>query len=324
MNTPPVDGIRVAAEDLRRLVVDIFDAVPIPAEHARLIAEQLVKTDLRGVVSHGVTSVERYVRAFQEGRTNPRPQIRVLREGPVTAALSGDGGLGIVVATRAMHMAMERARDLGAGMVTTTYHDHIGSAGKYVRMALQQDLIGTSFSGRSAPPAAGREGTIQSSVQGDPPMAFGMPGGSEQPPLVLDMGTSMAHGRRFEDMPDVFFKSIGLSNVANIMSGTLGGQMLPEFDRRTVQYRSADQSGFFMALDVERFVPLPAFTGDVDHLTSEMSRAQPFPGCERAELPGGPEWRRERDYAREGIPVSQKSVDSLAGLAGEFGLTVPW
>lgn len=58
-------------------------------------------------------------------------------------------------------------------------------------------------------------------------MAFGMPSGPERPCFLLDMGTSMVHGREFEEMPDLFFKSIGLSNVANIMSGTLGGQMLP-------------------------------------------------------------------------------------------------
>ena len=54
-------------DDLRRLVCAIYEAVPLPSEHARLIADLLIDTELRGVVSHGVTQVERYVRSFQEG-----------------------------------------------------------------------------------------------------------------------------------------------------------------------------------------------------------------------------------------------------------------
>ena len=53
MNVPPTDGLRVAVNDLEQLVVAIFKAVPIPADHARLIASKLVECDLLGVVSHG-------------------------------------------------------------------------------------------------------------------------------------------------------------------------------------------------------------------------------------------------------------------------------
>jgi LDH2 family malate/lactate/ureidoglycolate dehydrogenase len=324
MNIAPTDGIRVPMENLRTLVADIFKKVPIPEEHAELIAELLVDTDLRGVVSHGVNSVERYVRSFQEGKANTHPDVQVLREGPVTAALSGDGGMGMMVANRAMGLAIAKAKELGVGIATTTYHDHIGSAGKYVRMALNQNLIGIGFSGRSASPTYGHDGTIQATVQGDPPMAFGMPSGPERPYFLLDMGSGMAHGREFEKMPDIFFKSIGLSNVANIMSGTLGGQMLPQFDRRNTQYRGADQSGYFMALDIERFVSLQDFTDNMDYLMDEVNKMQPFPGYAEANLPGGPEWKREQQYAKEGIPISAESVASLEKRAGEFGLAVPW
>ena len=85
MNVPPTDGIQVPSEDLGVLVFNIYRSVPIPEEDARLVADLLVDTELRGVVSHGVTQVERYVRSYQEGKMNPRPEVRVLNEGPVTA-----------------------------------------------------------------------------------------------------------------------------------------------------------------------------------------------------------------------------------------------
>jgi LDH2 family malate/lactate/ureidoglycolate dehydrogenase len=325
MNIPPKDGIRVPVESLRHLVRDIYAAVPIPMEHAHLIADLLIDTELRGVVSHGVMQVERYVRAFQEGRTNPDPRIRILREGPVTAALSGDGGLGMIVATEAMKMAIGMAREMGTGTVTTTYHDHVGSSGKYVRMALADNLIGISLSGRNAAPSYNLESTIQGSIQGSPPLAFGMPSGPDHPDFLLDMASHMPWDPAcFEKMPQVFFKAIGIAHVANILSGSLGGQMLPEFDRRNIEFKSADQSGFFMALDIERFTSRQAFEEDMAHLMEQTGKMKPFPGFDEATLPGGRAWKKERDYLENGIPISANAATSLVKSAGELGLPVPW
>ena len=324
MNAPPTDGKRVLPEPLRQLVSSIFKAVPVPAEHADLFARLIVDTDLRGVVSHGVMQVDRYVRGFQEGRVNLNPQVRVLNEGPVTAALSGDGGLGIAVANQAMGMAIAKAKELGVGIVTTVYHEHIGSAGKYVRMALQEKLVGVGLSGRNASPQYDHKQTPRGSVQGCPPMCVGAPAGPERPDFLLDMGTLLTDGVEFAQAPATFLKSIGLAHVSNILSGTLGGQMLPEFDRRYVKYTSSNQSGFFMALDIARFTPVQAFTDDMDYLMDEVAQMQPFPGYDDANLPGGMEWKNERQYAAEGIPIAKEALDSLETLAGEYRLSVPW
>lgn len=324
MNKPPVDGIRVEAEVLRALTASIFKSVPIPDEHADLIANLVVEADLRGVVSHGVKSVERYVQSYLEGTCNPQPTIQTLNEGPATAAFSGDGGMGFIVANQAMEFAITKARDVGVGTTTTTYHDHIGSAGAYARMALREGLIAFVFSGRSAQRSYDRDSTIRGTLQGNPPATFGMPSGPDQPDFLLDMGTQFFGSSTVEESPDVFFKTIGLCHTANIMSGTLGGQMLPEFDRDNIPYSGADQSGFFLAISIERFVPHQAFTADMDHLMSEVSQLQPFPGFSKSHLPGGPEWECECDYAQNGIPVSAETINSLETIARKFGLSIPW
>lgn len=324
MNVPPTDGITVDPEALRTLVAGIFGAVPVPEEHAELFARLLVDTDLRGVVSHGVLQVERYVRGFQEGTINPFPEIEVLREGPATAALSGGGGLGIAVATEAMSMAIAKARTCGAGVVTTTFHDHIGSAGKYVRMALREHLVGIAFSGRSSSPSYPAEASPQGTIQGSPPLAFGTPADADNPNFLLDFASGLRwHEEIFALYPELYFRGIGLSHVANILSGTLGGQMLPRFDRRNLEFTGANQSGFFTAIDIGHFVPVEAFEKDVGQLMGAVSRMTPFPGYDHADLPGGPEWRRERAYSA-GVPISRQAADALETLAGEFGLAVPW
>jgi len=323
MNVPPTDGIRVPVEDLRGLVACIFKKVPIPEAHAQLIANLLIDTELRGVVSHGVRQVERYVRSYQTDRTNSHPNVRVLKEGPVTAALTGDGGLGMIVATKATQMAIAKAREMGVGVSTSTYHAHVGSSGKYVRMALREDMIGFSFSGRNAAPKYDYDNTIQGSIQGSPPLAFGMPSGPDQPYFLLDMASHMPWDEEcFKKMPQVFIKAIGISHMANIMSGTLGGQMLPEFNRQNIKYTDANQSGFFMAIDIERFVPLKPFKADMDHLMAEVSQMKPFPGFTEATLPGGRAWKKEREYLQDGIPISAAAMKSLEKLTDEFGLPV--
>lgn len=325
MNVPPDNATRVPVEDLRTFLLEIFAQVPISTEHAELVADLLIDTDLRGVVSHGVLQVERYVRGWQTGTCNRTPTVEILKQGPATAALSGDGGLGYIVATQAMQMAIERAEEIGVGIVTTTYHDHIGSAGKYVRMALRRNLIGVGLSGRSASPVYDRQSTIAGSIQGSPPFCVGMPSGPDQPPFILDMSTHMPwDDDTFAKMPQVYLKAIGISHIANILSGTLGGQMLDRFNRDTIQFSGANQSGFFMALAVDRFVDPAAFLADMDHLMTQVGQMQPLPGFERAELPGGPEWRQEKAFRVEGIPLHPEAQKQLEVLAKEFGLQVPW
>ena len=322
MNKPPTDGIRVQAAALHKLIHDIFAAVPVSEAHANLIAELMVDTDLRGVVSHGVMQVKRYFSDFRSGATNTHPAVGVLREAAGTAALNGDGGLGYIAGHQAMSMAIAKARDTGIGAATTTYHEHIGSAGKYARMAMRENMIGFCFSGRSSrrfDPAA----MVNSSAD-SAPMAFGIPAGPDHPGLLVDSCSNITFDAElFAKYPEIYFRCIGYSHLTNIMSGTLSGQML-EVDPETVRYPTANQSGFYLALAVENFVPVNAFKEDMDGLMDSVSRMVPYPGLDAARLPGGPELDRERAYRRDGVPVCAEAQRNLEQIAAEVGVDLPW
>ena len=317
--------VRVAPDDLRIFVFNIFRKIPLNKEHAKLISELLVDTDLRGVFTHGVSKVERYVSSFLNGKANTHPNITILRDGPVTAVLNGDGGIGIIVATQAMHIAISKAKQMGVGVVTTTYHDHIGSAGKYVRIAMREKMIGICFSGRNAAPEYNYNDSIQASIQGSPPIAFGIPPIRNGKYFLLDMGSAIPWDEEcFRKIPQIYFKFIGLSHIANILSGTLGGQMLPEFNRKHIEYSGADQSAFFLSLDIGHFVPPKAFMEDIEHLIKETAKMKPLLGLSEATLPGGVEWKRESKFMKEGIPISYITKKSLEKLANEFSVQIPW
>jgi len=51
---------------------------------------------------------------------------------------------------------------------------------------------------------------------------------------------------------------------------------------------------------------------------------QPFPGYDRADLPGGLEWDRERLWAKEGIPLGKEHQRALEEIAAKLSVPVPW
>ena len=114
---------------------------------------------------------------------------------------------------------------------------------------------------------------------------LGMPAGEGKPAFLLDFASHFAiDDDTFLKYPPVFIKAIGISHVGNILSGTLGGQMLPD----------------------------------------EASRMKPLPGFSESYLPGGKELEREREYRRDGVPIAARVVEGLEEVAGELSVPTPW
>lgn len=75
---------------------------------------------------------------------------------------------------------------------------------------------------------------------------------------------------------------------------------------------------------MDRFSDLGAFKADMDHLMDEASRMKPLPGFSESYLPGGKELEREREYRRDGVPVSAGAVEGLEEVARELSVATPW
>src|SRR3954447_16029039 len=96
---------RYEATALHRFVVDVLRKLDVPEEDAGLAADALIAADVTGVDSHGVARFAThpgYVKGLRGGQVKPRPNVRVVAEQAATALVDGDGGLGVVVGTRAM------------------------------------------------------------------------------------------------------------------------------------------------------------------------------------------------------------------------------
>ena len=112
--------IVVQVDELREFVRALYRKAGVSQEHAELMAELQVETDLRGVYSHGTRHAPSYIGQILAGGLNPDPDIRAIREGGSYVLFDGDNGLGHVASAVAMRAAIEKAQATGiaaAGVV---------------------------------------------------------------------------------------------------------------------------------------------------------------------------------------------------------------
>jgi len=179
---------------LQNWVSQIFIKNGFSQEDSNCCAEVLVHADLRGIDSHGVARLSGYLRLIKDGRINPKPNFKIVRETPSTATLDADAGIGLVSAPYAMKLAIEKAKIAGSGWVAIANSNHFGIAGHHTLMAAAQDMIGYAITNASplVTPALGAERML-----GTNPICYAIPAGDE-PTFVLDMATSAASNGKLE------------------------------------------------------------------------------------------------------------------------------
>ena len=92
---------------------------------------------LWGIDSHGVLRTPEYLKRFQSGAMNNRPEIRTLKSGAGLEVLDADNGAGYVAGRAAMARAIELARTGNIAAVGIINSNHCGAASLYARMALE-------------------------------------------------------------------------------------------------------------------------------------------------------------------------------------------
>ncbi|RYY66562.1 MAG: Ldh family oxidoreductase [Chitinophagaceae bacterium] len=181
-------------EELYAFSETIFRSIGCPADDARLAARVLLSADLRGVDSHGIARLSGYVRLWDAQRVKADAQVRVLHETPSTATVDGDSGLGLVVAPKAMQIAIDKAKQVGSGWVSVQNSNHFGIAGYHAIMALEHDMIGIALT--NASPLVAPTFSVER-LLGTNPICVAVPAGNE-PPFVADMATTTAANGKLE------------------------------------------------------------------------------------------------------------------------------
>src|SRR3954468_14561301 len=140
------DAVRIRPNDLRSVVTAIFEKLGATEANAAQAADVLVTADVRGVDSHGVSNMLRsYIERIRDGTIKVNPDWKVIRERESTATIDCDTGLGVMVAPKAMAMAIEKAKRTGMGAVTMRNANHSGMISYHAMLALPHDMIGLAL-----------------------------------------------------------------------------------------------------------------------------------------------------------------------------------
>src|SRR5882724_9817385 len=113
----PQPKVVIPAADLSGFVTALLTGSVADPEHARTIAEVLIWASLRGVDSHGVARVPRYLELLDSGEANTAPRLRLSDGAAAVAVLDADRAPGPVALTAAAAEAATRARANGIGAV---------------------------------------------------------------------------------------------------------------------------------------------------------------------------------------------------------------
>jgi len=329
---------------------NILQKLGIPENDAKLAAEIMINTDLRGVESHGVANLRRiYVNGIKEGKININPKLKMFSNSLTSALMDGDAGLGFVAGYHATLEAIKRAKKYGAGFVAVKNSTHYGSASYYAMMALDSDMIGIALTagGRlmMAPGSSKRAAGLN-------PIAVAVPSYKNHP-FVLDMSTSVVAGGKIEiakrqgkTIPEGWMVDERGNTVTNPFrynpkdSKWKGGLLplggLPE----TGAFKgfglavlvdifctvisgaplNTKANHFFGAISIEGFQPVMEFKQQMDQLINSIESLPALSKGKKIYAAGGLESEIMEDRKKNGIPMDEEIICSLKKLSEEYNV----
>ena len=344
---------RFTAEALTEYARAMFLSAGLREADAALVAGDLVKANLRGIDSHGVSRIPMYLERLRRGLVNPRPNVTLTKVAGAVAHVDGDNGMGFIASDAAMNAACDLAADMGIGLAGVHRSTHFGMGACYALRAIERGYISLIFTNSSpAIPMWGGRTTFL----GASPIAAGIPGG-KHPPYVMDMAmTVIARGKirlaamkgdpipqglaldvdgnpttdaakAFEGvcLPFGGVKGSVLGTLMDLLAGLFTGANFGG-DVKSLYFDHSEPQNvghLFFAIRPDLFMALTDFQARMDTF---YERIKPLPraaGVDEIMLPGEPEQRREDQRRQGGIPVTDNVIADLTAEGARVGVAFP-
>lgn len=227
--------VRYSCKQLEHFCCDAFVKFGFTKEEAAQITDVLLLADLYGVKSHGTQRLTRYHKAIENCSVKVDAKPEIVFETPVSAVIDGHSGMGQLIGTYAMKLAIEKAKKAGMAFVTVRNSNHYGIAGYYTKMACDLGLIGISTTNSESIMV---HTNAKQAILGSNPIAIAVP--AQPYPFWFDASTTVVPRGRLE----VYYKEnkklpegwgIGLDGTVSddagevlaCISGKQGGGILP-------------------------------------------------------------------------------------------------
>ena len=327
----------VAEREARQTAEHALIGAGVPAERACVQVDLWLDADLRGVPSHGLLRLNRFVERLAAGLIDPNASGTQEWHGSSYLVVDGDNGLGPVVANAALDLVTARARETGIALAAIRNSQHLGMLAWYAERIARggQAAIVLSTSEALVHPWGGRHAML-----GTNPISIAVPTG-EADPFVMDtatgrvsMGEIHDHANRGEPIPPNWALDAE-GNPTTDPQAAKAGAIAPFGDAKGYALGLAFEllvsalSGAALGTDVHGTLDAvhPCNKGDVfividgpkakglSAYLDLIRRAEPASGFERVLVPGerGRATRAER--IRSGIPIADAVWQRIQQLA---------
>ncbi len=174
-------------ESLTHWTAQILESCQVPRDDALQAAQLLVRSELRGYATHGMTRLPSYVERLLAQDFNPHANLRH-REFPGGVVLDADGAMGQIAGAHAVRLGLQALEQSASVLVAVQSCGHMGALGVYALQAAEAGAM--CLVGQRTPPLLAMEGFTGAAI-GHNPIAFGCPAEGESP-IVFDIACSVA------------------------------------------------------------------------------------------------------------------------------------
>jgi LDH2 family malate/lactate/ureidoglycolate dehydrogenase len=296
-----------------------------------------------------VRYLKSYLPMMRGGAIRPGASPTIVREGPASAVVDGDAGMGHVVAHRAAELAIRKVRENGVGMATILVRNsnHFGAADPLALMCAEAGLIGLVLS--NSVPFMAAPGSRRP-VIGNCACSYGIPA-RDGDHMVLDIALSQVAGSRVvmaaergesipegwivdgEGMPTVDasqmgalvpvggHKGYGLALLVETLAGVLSGAgVTHDVLNYTARPDDPSQTGHaIVTIDPEAFMSRAEFDDRLERLRDEIHAYPKAPDADRIWLPGEMELEHEAKARAEGLEFDAVMWGGLVDMANGLG-----
>lgn len=340
--------VLVPVEPLKKLIVSLLIRKGMFEVEATMTADRLIESDLRGIHSHGSRCLKKYLEAIDAGDIDPRAMMMTAVETPAIAVIEGSGGMGHVASTRAMELAIKKARAVGTGTVIVKKGQHFGAAACYVMMAVKEGMVGfcTTSTGTATVAAYGS----RQPASANHALAWGIPTKSGFP-YVLDMAVAETSWGKIETMgiyglpiplgwaldengsettdakaaktlqPAAGARGSALAFVCAALTSGLVGRKTPIHKPKNPFGPGSDH--FFYVIDPTHFGAKDRFLAEMDATINDIRALGPADGFDQVRVAGELEWQRTQKWLAEGIPLHREHVAGLTELCRAHKSEIP-
>jgi LDH2 family malate/lactate/ureidoglycolate dehydrogenase len=345
--------VKYPVVELVKFAQRLLAATGLDEDKAATVAELLVRADAMGHTTHGLAQLGDYLAELESGRMATTGVARVICDRGATVVWDGRRLPGVWLTSKAMELAIARARQYGVCAVSIRRSHHIACLASFLPDAIDAGMMAILASSDPSDAMVAPYGGTQAVFTPDP-IAVAIP--TEDRPILVDMSSSITtvgmsarlrrNGQRFPGQWAIDASGVP-TNDPDILKGNPPGTLLPvggtdhghkgyglalmveALTQGLSGYGRADNetgwgaSVFLQVLDPQAFAGFTSFTRQTTWIARACIGSPPAKGDQPVRLPGSNAVAGYETARIEGVDVAAEILDGLRDFAEKCTIAPP-